>query len=144
MVAWRGAVCVWEGKFVDYTPAPLLDSPAPPRVFRPVLCSKWQRQQLAVCFCRASRARRGDPNRSALLSLLPPRAGRGGVSGNKFRMALALPVGAVMNCGDNTGAFLAACADKGVATRHTDFLGVFFVQEPRTSTSLPSPERGPA
>jgi hypothetical protein len=29
--------------------------------------------------------------------------GRGGVSGNKFRMALALPVGAVMNCGDNTG-----------------------------------------
>lgn len=25
-------------------------------------------------------------------------------SGNKFRIALALPVGAVMNCADNTGA----------------------------------------
>lgn len=31
-------------------------------------------------------------------------AGRGGASGNKFRMSLALPVGAVMNCADNTGA----------------------------------------
>lgn len=31
-------------------------------------------------------------------------SGRGLVSGKKFRMALALPVGAVMNCGDNTGA----------------------------------------
>lgn len=31
--------------------------------------------------------------------------GRAGVSGNKFRMALGLPVGAVMNCGDNTGEF---------------------------------------
>jgi hypothetical protein len=30
--------------------------------------------------------------------------GRGGTSGNKFAMALALPVGAVMNCADNTGA----------------------------------------
>eukprot|EP00894_Picocystis_sp_ML_P002851 jgi/Pico_ML_1/53368/g3929.t1 len=30
--------------------------------------------------------------------------GRGGASGNKFRMSLALPVGAVMNCADNTGA----------------------------------------
>lgn len=30
--------------------------------------------------------------------------GRAGASGNKFRMALALPVGAVMNCADNTGA----------------------------------------
>jgi large subunit ribosomal protein L23e len=30
--------------------------------------------------------------------------GRGGSSGNKFRMSLALPVGAVVNCADNTGA----------------------------------------
>ena len=30
--------------------------------------------------------------------------GRGGASGNKYRMALGLPVGAVMNCADNTGA----------------------------------------
>jgi large subunit ribosomal protein L23e len=29
---------------------------------------------------------------------------RGGMSGNKYKMAMALPVGAVMNCGDNTGA----------------------------------------
>ncbi|DAZ98278.1 TPA: hypothetical protein N0F65_008963 [Lagenidium giganteum] len=30
--------------------------------------------------------------------------GRGGVSGNKFRMSLGLPVAAVMNCADNSGA----------------------------------------
>merc|ERR1711893_56977 len=30
--------------------------------------------------------------------------GRGGASGGKFRITLALPVGAVMNCADNTGA----------------------------------------
>jgi len=30
--------------------------------------------------------------------------GRAGASGNKFRTTLALPVGAVMNCADNTGA----------------------------------------
>ncbi|KAL3837362.1 hypothetical protein ACJMK2_022726 [Sinanodonta woodiana] len=29
--------------------------------------------------------------------------GRGGTSGGKFRISLALPVGAVMNCADNTG-----------------------------------------
>ncbi|CAJ0754741.1 7575_t:CDS:2, partial [Entrophospora sp. SA101] len=29
---------------------------------------------------------------------------RGGASGNKFRMTLGLPVGAVMNCADNSGA----------------------------------------
>ena len=32
-------------------------------------------------------------------------SGRAGVSGNKFRMALGLPVGAVINCADNTGAW---------------------------------------
>lgn len=30
--------------------------------------------------------------------------GRGGTSGNKFSMSLGLPVAAVMNCADNTGA----------------------------------------
>ncbi|KAK9800890.1 hypothetical protein WJX73_006968 [Symbiochloris irregularis] len=30
--------------------------------------------------------------------------GRGGSSGNKFRMSLGLPVAAVLNCADNTGA----------------------------------------
>lgn len=29
--------------------------------------------------------------------------GRGGQAGAKFRISLALPVGAVMNCADNTG-----------------------------------------
>lgn len=28
------------------------------------------------------------------------------MQGNKMKMALGLPVGAVMNCGDNTGAFV--------------------------------------
>jgi large subunit ribosomal protein L23e len=30
--------------------------------------------------------------------------GRGGAVGNKFRMTCGLPVGAVINCADNTGA----------------------------------------
>ncbi|ORX80812.1 ribosomal protein L14b/L23e [Basidiobolus meristosporus CBS 931.73] len=30
--------------------------------------------------------------------------GRGGAAGNKFRMSLGLPVGAVINCADNSGA----------------------------------------
>jgi len=30
--------------------------------------------------------------------------GRGGVGGGKFRISLGLPVGAVINCADNTGA----------------------------------------
>jgi len=30
--------------------------------------------------------------------------GRGGTAGSKFRVTLCLPVGAVMNCADNTGA----------------------------------------
>lgn len=30
--------------------------------------------------------------------------GRGGASGSKFRVALGLPVAAIMNCADNTGA----------------------------------------
>merc|ERR1712226_661866 len=37
------------------------------------------------------------------LSIMSKR-GRGGSSGSKFRITLGLPVGAVMNCADNTGA----------------------------------------
>merc|ERR1739847_132747 len=33
-----------------------------------------------------------------------PKRGRGGCVGTKFHMSLALPVAAVMNCADNTGA----------------------------------------
>ncbi|CAI2729369.1 unnamed protein product [Schistosoma spindalis] len=33
-----------------------------------------------------------------------PKRGRGGSSGGKFRISLALPVGAIMNCADNSGA----------------------------------------
>ena len=31
--------------------------------------------------------------------------GRGGAAGAKFRISLACPVGAVMNCADNTGQY---------------------------------------
>ena len=34
---------------------------------------------------------------------------KGGTSGNKFRMALGLPVAAVMSCADNTGAKNLCC-----------------------------------
>ena len=43
-------------------------------------------------------------------------AGRGGASGNKFRTTLGLPMGAVMNCADNTGAknlYMIACTGIG-------------------------------
>eukprot|EP01126_Amoeba_proteus_P003695 TRINITY_DN1122_c0_g2_i4.p1 TRINITY_DN1122_c0_g2~~TRINITY_DN1122_c0_g2_i4.p1 ORF type:complete len:142 (+),score=18.54 TRINITY_DN1122_c0_g2_i4:231-656(+) len=44
--------------------------------------------------------------------------GRGGTSGSKFRMSLGLPVGAVMNCADNTGAKnLYVIAVKGIQGR---------------------------
>eukprot|EP00343_Euplotes_focardii_P008996 CAMPEP_0205823316 /NCGR_PEP_ID=MMETSP0206-20130828/15980_1 /ASSEMBLY_ACC=CAM_ASM_000279 /TAXON_ID=36767 /ORGANISM="Euplotes focardii, Strain TN1" /LENGTH=140 /DNA_ID=CAMNT_0053120357 /DNA_START=26 /DNA_END=448 /DNA_ORIENTATION=+ len=44
--------------------------------------------------------------------------GRGGAQGNKFRAALGLPVAAVMNCADNTGAKnLYIIAVKGVGGR---------------------------
>ncbi|XP_070836735.1 large ribosomal subunit protein uL14-like [Chaetodon trifascialis] len=42
--------------------------------------------------------------------------GRGGSSGAKFRISLGLPVGAVINCADNTGSAITGpvakeCAD---------------------------------
>eukprot|EP01102_Stenamoeba_stenopodia_P000685 TRINITY_DN1063_c0_g1_i1.p1 TRINITY_DN1063_c0_g1~~TRINITY_DN1063_c0_g1_i1.p1 ORF type:complete len:141 (+),score=27.09 TRINITY_DN1063_c0_g1_i1:137-559(+) len=44
--------------------------------------------------------------------------GRGGSAGNKFRMTLGLPVGAVVNCADNTGAKnLYVIAVKGIKGR---------------------------
>merc|ERR1712179_379363 len=44
--------------------------------------------------------------------------GRGGSAGGKFRIALALPVGAVINCADNTGAKnLYVIAVKGIKGR---------------------------
>merc|ERR1712142_283157 len=38
-----------------------------------------------------------------LLSSNMSKRGRGGSSGSKFRISLGLPVGAVVNCADNTG-----------------------------------------
>merc|ERR1711906_14792 len=42
----------------------------------------------------------GEQEREASMS----KRGRGGASGNKFRVTLGLPVAAVMNCADNSGA----------------------------------------
>eukprot|EP01029_Cantina_marsupialis_P002375 TRINITY_DN1220_c0_g1_i1.p2 TRINITY_DN1220_c0_g1~~TRINITY_DN1220_c0_g1_i1.p2 ORF type:complete len:141 (+),score=29.56 TRINITY_DN1220_c0_g1_i1:26-448(+) len=44
--------------------------------------------------------------------------GRGGSSGNKFRITLGLPVGALINCADNSGAKnLYIIAVKGIGAR---------------------------
>merc|ERR1711912_179281 len=44
--------------------------------------------------------------------------GRAGASGNKYRISLGLPCGAVMNCADNTGAKnLYIMAVKGIGSR---------------------------
>ena len=54
---------------------------------------------------------------SGWLCLLNP-AGKKGASGSKFRISLAMPVGAVMNCADNTGAKnLYVIAVKGIRGR---------------------------
>lgn len=49
------------------------------------------------------------------------KGGRGGLTGQKYRMALGLPVGAVMNCADNSGAknlyIIAVCGIKGRLNR---------------------------
>ncbi|CAM9897566.1 unnamed protein product, partial [Chrysoparadoxa australica] len=47
--------------------------------------------------------------------------GRGGAQGNKYRISLGLPVGAVMNCADNSGAkalfVISVCGVKGRLNR---------------------------
>jgi large subunit ribosomal protein L23e len=48
-------------------------------------------------------------------------AGRAGAQGNKYRMTLGLPVAAVLNCADNTGAknlmIISVCGIKGRLNR---------------------------
>ena len=52
------------------------------------------------------------------MSLPPLSLGAKGSSGAKFRISLALPVGAVMNCADNTGGKnLYVIAVKGIRGR---------------------------
>ncbi|KAB0390933.1 hypothetical protein E2I00_007529, partial [Balaenoptera physalus] len=52
------------------------------------------------------------------LALKMPKRGRGASSGAKFRISLGLPVGAVINCADNTGAkHLHITSVKGVKGR---------------------------
>ena len=51
-----------------------------------------------------ARAFASQPAGFAGLTRSPCFAARGGACGNKFRMTLGLPVAAVMNCADNTGA----------------------------------------
>ena len=52
------------------------------------------------------------------MPLIHPSIGSGGVSGNRFRMTLGLPVGAVINCADNSGAKnLYVIAVKGIKGR---------------------------
>ena len=54
----------------------------------------------------------------SLSSVQMSKRGRGGSSGAKFRISLGLPVGAVINCGDNTGAkHLYIISVKGVKGR---------------------------
>lgn len=52
------------------------------------------------------------------LSTISSILGRGGAAGNRFRMTLGLPVGAVINCADNSGAKnLYIIAVKGIKGR---------------------------
>merc|ERR1712181_134631 len=56
------------------------------------------------------------------LDLILSSRARGGACGNKFRMTLGLPVAAVMNCADNTGAKnLYIMAVKGYGARLNRF-----------------------
>lgn len=55
---------------------------------------------------------------SSLQILIITQIGSGGISGNRFRMTLGLPVGAVLNCADNSGAKnLYIIAVKGIKGR---------------------------
>lgn len=54
--------------------------------------------------------------KTLIIHVRPP--GKKGASGAKFRISLGLPVGAVMNCADNTGAKnLYVIAVKGIRGR---------------------------
>jgi large subunit ribosomal protein L23e len=64
---------------------------------------KRQRARSAFLFCRLITQSRGFVQWKLEAATMSKR-GRGGSAGNKFRMSLALPVGAVVNCADNTGA----------------------------------------
>jgi hypothetical protein len=75
-------------------------------------CLSFTHEEHAAC---SSASRRAHPLGLPLLCHAPHRppptrsppsggSGRAGIARNKFRMALGLPVGAVMNCGDNSGA----------------------------------------
>ncbi len=61
----------------------------------------------ACRYCAAAGRARGcatprAPSLGCILTLTA--AAASGAAGNKFKMSLGLPVGAVMNCADNTGA----------------------------------------
>lgn len=62
--------------------------------------------------------------------------GRGGSAGGKFRISLACPVGAVMNCADNTGKFKIKCFNESKSNLNNKSL----LQVVRTCTLLLSME----
>lgn len=66
------------------------------------VCTYLTHSHAAHSQCKAAAelsARKNELNRRTFRAKL----GRGGGAGNKYRMTLALPVGAVMNCCDNSG-----------------------------------------
>ena len=61
--------------------------------------------------------------------------GRGGATGNKFRMTLGLPTGAVINCADNTGAKEILCIRvMGGSTRRYANIGDVIVATVKEAT----------
>lgn len=60
--------------------------------------------------------------------------GRGGTAGGKFRISLGLPVGAVMNCADNTGYYYSFLCF--FIKAFVGMLILFYYQAQRTCTSL--------
>lgn len=64
--------------------------------------------------------------------------GRGGSAGGKFRISLAMPVGAVINCADNTGGKnLYVIAVHGIRGRLNRY--VYFYRCTNTQTKDPTP-----
>lgn len=88
-----------------------------PVSIEPIMCQSQQQigsgAEHTRCGCTTKKRGKG-PRSDAIffrvlhLNLRPTHSmskrGRGGTSGSKFRMSLGLPVGAVINCADNTGA----------------------------------------